>query len=169
MITFLTSIPVFAFAWRISSDLPTAVTTLVGFLFGGLLFGPDLDVASKQYYRWGFFRFLWYPYQAFFKHRSRWSHGLLFGTLLRVIYFAGALTLLSFFLAYIFAIYREQDLPRLAEFIASWNVLIDFIKTNLGENALPAFFFGTWLGATSHTLTDLAISYVKTGKVKNIL
>jgi uncharacterized metal-binding protein len=168
-ITILLSFLVSAFAWKISNDLSVVTTIAIGFLFGGLLFGPDLDVASKQYYRWGIFRFLWYPYQVFFKHRSRWSHGLLFGTLFRIVYFAGALTLLSFILAYAIAIYREQDLPHLVEFIKSWSMLIDFIQANFGKNVLSVFFLGTWLGAASHTLTDIAISYVKTGKIKKLL
>jgi uncharacterized metal-binding protein len=165
-ITILISIPVFAFAWKISNNLLIAIITLTGFLFGGLLFGPDLDVPSKQYYRWGIFRFLWYPYQVLFKHRSRWTHGILLGTFFRIIYFTGAVTLFSFIFAYIIAIYRESDLPRLFEFIAAWHLLIDFVQEKFGENALFIFFFGTWIGAISHTLTDLAVSYVKTGRLK---
>lgn len=34
-----------------------------GFLFGGLMFSPDLDIYSIQYQRWGFLRWIWLPYQ----------------------------------------------------------------------------------------------------------
>jgi len=33
------------------------------FLFSGLMFGPDLDLYSVQYKRWGPLRLLWIPYQ----------------------------------------------------------------------------------------------------------
>ncbi len=33
------------------------------FLFSGLMFGPDLDIYSVQYKRWGYLRWLWIPYQ----------------------------------------------------------------------------------------------------------
>ena len=65
----------------------------IAFVFGGVMFGPDLDTVSRQYSRWFVFRFLWYPYRTFFKHRSRFSHGLIFGALVRVVYFLGVLTI----------------------------------------------------------------------------
>ncbi|MBL0239596.1 MAG: DUF2227 family putative metal-binding protein [Chloracidobacterium sp.] len=60
---------------------------------GFLVWRPDVrarprhDLAS--YSRWSVFRIIWFPYRHFFKHRSRFSHGLLFGALFRVIYFLG--------------------------------------------------------------------------------
>ena len=81
-VTFLFVAPTLAAAWSVSGSIPLALIVGFGFLFGGLMFGPDLDTVSKQYSRWSIFRLLWYPYQVFFKHRSRWSHGLIFGTFL---------------------------------------------------------------------------------------
>ena len=46
---------------------------------------PQLDVTSKPFYRWSFLRFLWIPYQNI-PHRSILSHGLIIGTLIRVLY-----------------------------------------------------------------------------------
>lgn len=79
--------------------LPTAVLSLGlsrsplfalicsgAFLFSGLMFGPDLDVPSCQYRRWGWLRWLWLPYQKSIPHRSVWSHGLVVGTVLRLGY-----------------------------------------------------------------------------------
>ena len=129
------------------------------------MFGPDLDTQSKQYTRWSFFRFLWYPYQAFFAHRSRWSHGLIFGTFLRVVYFMGAMTLLSFIITYILAAYSGGTLPNLMEFARTWRQIGEFIRANLGEYAFTAAFVGLWLGAASHTLTDMAGSFVKHGRI----
>jgi uncharacterized metal-binding protein len=35
-----------------------------GFLFGGLMLGPDLDIHSIHYKRWGWFRWIWLPYRG---------------------------------------------------------------------------------------------------------
>ncbi|MGP1375293.1 MAG: metal-binding protein [Almyronema sp.] len=66
-----------------------------GFLFGGFMFGPDLDVRSLHSRRWGWFRWIWVPYRGSLKHRSRFSHGPLMGTVVRVVYLALWLALLG--------------------------------------------------------------------------
>ena len=58
-----------------------------GYLFSGMMFGPDLDIRSIQYKRWGIIRGIWLPYRRFLRHRSAWSHGFLLGTFVRLIYF----------------------------------------------------------------------------------
>ena len=168
-ITFLFVAPIFAAAWKITENIPISAVITVAFLFGGLMFGPDLDTMSKQYTRWSLFRFLWYPYQKVFPHRSRWSHGLVFGTLLRVVYFMGVLTIVSFFAAYILAIYTGGDLPRIVEFAQTWKQIGEYIRTNIGDYAMPSVFAGLWLGAASHTFTDMAGSFVKTGRITEFL
>lgn len=57
-----------------------------GYLFSGLMFGPDLDIYSRQYQRWGPLRWIWLPYRHSMRHRSVLSHGPLIGTVGRVIY-----------------------------------------------------------------------------------
>lgn len=168
-ITFLFAAPVFAAAWKITENTAVSAVVTFAFLFGGLMFGPDLDTMSKQYTRWGILRFLWYPYQAFFAHRSRWSHGLVFGTLLRVIYFMGALTLTAFVTVYLYASYIGGDLPRIAEFTRVWLDIGEYVRANVGEYFLPSVFVGLWLGAASHTLTDMAGTFVKTGRITEFL
>jgi len=168
-ITFLLVAPTFAAVWVLTKNTAIAGVITFGFLFGGLMFGPDLDTMSKQYTRWGILRFLWYPYQTFFAHRSRWSHGLVFGTLLRVVYFMGALTLVAFIAVYCYAAYTGGDLPRIAEFAGVWREIGENIRTNIGEYFLPSVFIGLWLGAASHTLTDMAGSFVKTGRITEFL
>jgi uncharacterized metal-binding protein len=169
VVTFLLAAPVLVAAWKLTENIPASAAVAVAFLIGGLMFGPDLDTHSKQYTRWSVFRFLWYPYQAFFKHRSRWSHGLVFGTFLRVVYFMGALTLVSFFVAYLFAVYAGGDLPNLLEFTKYWREIGDYVRANIGENAFLSVFLGLWLGAASHTLTDIAGTFVKIGRVSEFL
>lgn len=168
-ITFLFVAPTFAAAWKMTESFPLSLIVTVAFAFGGLMFGPDLDTHSKQYTRWGVFCYLWYPYQAFFKHRSRWSHGLIFGTLLRIVYFMGALTLLSFMPVFLLAWYAGGDLPNLMEFTKAWTSIGEFVRADIGEYAFFSVFVGLWLGAASHTLTDMAGSFVKTGRITEFL
>ena len=168
-VTFFLTAPIFAAAWKTAESVPLASIVAGAFLFGGLMFGPDLDTLSKQYTRWGFLRLLWYPYQAFFKHRSRWSHGLVFGTFLRVVYFVGVLTLLSFLAVFLFAAYTGGDLPDLLKFTKTWGSIGEYVRANFGEYAFPSLFIGLWFGAASHTLTDMAGSFVKHGRIGEFL
>src|SRR5438270_13476751 len=110
-ITFMLAAPAAAAAYAATRQLPAAVIVGLTFVFGGLMFGPDLDTVSRQYSRWGVLRLLWFPYRSFFSHRSRFSHGLLFGALLRVFYFAGVVTLVLFAAAYLYASYTGGRLP----------------------------------------------------------
>jgi uncharacterized metal-binding protein len=167
-VTVLLAIPIFAVTWLISGNLIFAAVVSIASLFGGLIFSPDLDTYSKQYTRWGIFRVVWLPYRAFFKHRSRWTHGILFGTLLRTIYLMGALTLLAFLIVFFSAIYHNGNLPNLLLITQEWQRLGEFISRYLGANFAWLVFFGLWLGGVSHSLTDIAGTYVKTGKVKGM-
>ncbi|HXG85310.1 MAG TPA: metal-binding protein [Pyrinomonadaceae bacterium] len=165
-VTFLLVAPTFAAAWQITESVPLASIITVAFLFGGLMFGPDLDTMSKQYTRWSFFRYLWYPYQVFFPHRSRWSHGLIFGTFLRIVYFMGAVTLLSFLLTCAFAAFLGESSGNLMEFTRTWIQIGETVREGVGENTLLSVFIGLWIGAASHTLTDLAGTFIKTGRMR---
>ncbi len=168
-ITFLTTAPILGLAWISLNNLSAAIVVAIAFLFGGLMFGPDLDTKSVQYSRWGIFRSIWFPYKGVFKHRSRWSHGLIFGTLFRVIYFIGAITLLSFLIAFLFAAYTKGEIPQFVEFVQMWSRIGDLARQNLGQNIFYFIFAGLWLGAASHTITDMAGSYVKTGRIMEFL
>jgi uncharacterized metal-binding protein len=163
-ITFFLIAPILAASFIVTKNAAVSAIITFAFVFGGLMFGPDLDTRSKQYTRWSIFRFLWYPYQVFFAHRSRWSHGFLFGALLRVIYFMGVLTLLSFLVSYIFSAYAGGALPDLMEFAKTWRQIGEFVRQNFGEFAFLYTFVGLWLGAASHTLTDIAGTFIKTGR-----
>jgi len=168
-ITVLLAIPIFAAAWIISRDLTIAAVIAVASLFGGLVFGPDLDTYSKNYTRWGIFRVIWFPYRAVFKHRSRFTHGILFGTLLRTIYLMGVLTVIAFLVACVSAIYSHGNLPGIASVAAEWQKLGEWTARYLGRYFAWFVFLGLWLGGFSHSLTDIAGTYVKTGKVKAML
>lgn len=169
VVTFVLAVPTFFLTWRVTDNLALAISLTGAFLFGGLMFGPDLDTQSVQYTRWGIFRFLWYPYKVAFAHRSRWSHGLVFGTLFRVVYFAGALTMFGAVIFYSAAIARNGAPPDLAQIRELWETVGVWTRENVGDFALVAIFVGLWLGAASHTVTDFAGTFLKTGKVKDVL
>lgn len=140
-----------------SSNLTLLVSG--GFLFGGLMFGPDLDTYSRQFQRWGWFRWIWMPYQNGLNHRSFLSHGPLVGTAVRLIYliaWIGFLAIPSLILSQFWA--RDWTLG--AAFQEMWRSL----STHYVEAI--ALFIGLDLGATSHTLSDLLVSTHKRFQTK---
>ncbi|HKP68008.1 MAG TPA: DUF2227 family putative metal-binding protein, partial [Pyrinomonadaceae bacterium] len=100
------------------------------------------------------------------RHRSRWSHGLVFGTILRVIYFMGVLTCAAFALAYLYGAYAGGRLPGISDLSSVWAQVRVYSESLLGEYGIVALFVGMWLGAASHTITDIAGTYVKTGRAR---
>jgi len=133
--------------WQTRSS---GVTLLVagGFLFGGLMFGPDLDIYSRQYQRWGWLRWIWLPYQKSLRHRSLWSHGLIVGTTLRVLYLSCLLAIASLFAVVI--------LEKLGNMAFNWEALTKNVERSLvsyGTEFL-SLFVGLELGAMSHSLSD---------------
>lgn len=165
-ITLLLAVPIFAGTFVATRDAWLSSIVSAGFVFGGLMFGPDLDTVSTQYSRWKIFRFLWIPYRKFFRHRSRWSHGLVFGTFLRVVYFMGAMTLVAFLAVFAYSSYLGGSLPGFWEFPRVWGRLREYADLILGAYGLVGLFAGLWTGAASHTFTDLAGTYIKTGRAR---
>lgn len=119
------------------------------FLFSGLMFGPDLDIYSIQFKRWGKLRWIWLPYQNNLRHRSLLSHGFFIGTTLRVVYILGVLILIG-----IPGVTVSQLIWGM-----NWNwqdfakQLVHWIAKDYQEEAI-ALFFGLELGAMSHSLSD---------------
>lgn len=168
-ITFLLAAPTFAAAYGITRDAWTGAVVALAFIFGGLMFGPDLDTVSRQYSRWSLLRFFWIPYRRFFKHRSRFSHGLIVGALLRVVYFLGVLTLVVYLAAVIRALLTGESLTDPNDIVRVWQPIGEFIHRWFGDNFLLTVFVGLWLGAASHTFTDMADSFIKTGRIAKFL
>lgn len=142
-------------AFYATLNISLTVITCIGFLLGGFMMGPDLDIHSVQYKRWGPLRWIWYPYQASLKHRSRWSHGPLIGTIIRVVYFALWLGILGLVIVEVMNALWDAQL--------TWNDLRDTvhfsIKTYLWE--WVALVIGLELGALSHYASDWIGSNVK--------
>jgi uncharacterized metal-binding protein len=162
-ITFILAAPTFLVAWGLTGNPALSLLATVAMLFGGLMFGPDLDIQSRQYTRWGVFRFLWWPYRVMFRHRSRWSHGIIFGTLIRVVYFALVLALLVVGAVYLRATLVGGAMPSADELAQAWRAIEGNVRQYIGRHAVWAVLAGLWWGAASHTLADVAWSVLRKG------
>lgn len=118
------------------------------FLFSGLMFGPDLDLHSRPYRRWGPLRWLWIPYQKTLRHRSLLSHGPIIGTMLRVLYLGSWLGIIG-----IFALGIAQLVWSVGW---NWQLLAHLAKTSLTQYTAEwfALVLGLELGAMSHSVSD---------------
>jgi uncharacterized metal-binding protein len=160
LITFIVAAPTAAVAYHLTRDWAITLITTSAMIFGGLMFGPDLDIQSRQYARWGPLKFLWWPYKVMLPHRSRLSHSILLGTLIRVIYFLAVVTL-----AVALALYARDwylggagvGAGGFSDALARvWEVF-----AHIKRAYLIAGFAGLWLGATSHTVSDVLGSFFK--------
>jgi uncharacterized metal-binding protein len=126
-----------------------------GFLFSGLMFGPDLDLYSFHYQRWGILRWLWRPYQKAIKHRSMWSHGPIIGTIGRILYLSlwvGLCGLIYLKICHLAGAktYTQQQ-------------LVAILQQSIAVHApiYLALFCGLELGAMSHYMSDWLVSTFK--------
>jgi uncharacterized metal-binding protein len=120
-----------------------------GYIFSGMMFGPDLDIRSIQYKRWGMIRGIWLPYRKFFRHRSAWSHGFILGTCLRLTYLCIIIAWFSIFAVAIAQLCFGFD----------WNWQ-NFVREQLHlvirkyPRESMALFCGLEIGAMSHSISD---------------
>ena len=143
-ITIILGVPTFTVTWGLTGNLTLALVSTCAMLFGGFMFGPDLDIQSRQYTRWGVFRFLWLPYRMLFRHRSRWSHGIIFGTLIRVLYFAAVLTLVTAAAVYLRAMLVTGAPPSFDEIAQAWWAIEASVRQSVGGHAAWAGLAGLW-------------------------
>ena len=61
------------------------------------------------------------------------------------------------------------DLPNLLAMTKTWESIGNLVRSNIGDYAMPSLLLGLWLGAASHTMTDMAGTFIKTGKVGEFL
>ena len=136
-----------------NSDLTLIVAG--GFLFSGLMLSPDLDLRSRPFKRWGWLRWIWLPYQKMMRHRSIFSHGLLIGTTLRVLYLVSWVVVLTVIIVAIVQWLGNEPLP--------WQQFTQTVVRSLFsyQVELMALFVGLELGATSHSLADWSGSAYK--------
>ena len=127
-----------------------------GFLFSGLMFGPDLDIYSIQFQRWGKLRWLWLPYQKLLRHRSLLSHGFLIGTTIRLLYLLSLMLIVT-----IFVVALAQSI---GGFYWNWQEFGQTIARGIIGKYRPeaiATFAGLELGAMSHSVSDTLSSNYK--------
>ena len=132
---------------------PAEVAVITGaYFFAGMMFSGDLDIESKQFYRWRILRFIWIPYQRMFHHRSEFTHGALLGTIVRLLYFAVVVSL-----AWPVAHYALRR-----EFLSPIDVALQ-IGGFINQNRQLSFliFGGLFLGAASHSIADKFVSFAK--------
>ena len=112
------------------------------------MLGPDLDILSIQYKRWGPIRWIWLPYQIAIKHRSTLSHGPIIGTALRVVY-------LSVWIA-LFALVTVEVLNLVWDAQLTWEKLQTPFRYLLRRYFIEwvAVIIGLELGAISHSASD---------------
>ena len=131
------------------------LVVLGGFMFGGLMFGPDLDIYSRQFQRWGWFRWIWLPYQQSLRHRSFLSHGPISGTTLRVVYLMVFIAAATGLILLILASFSNLSV--------NWGDIWARVRQNMSTYAREffAWFVGCELGAMSHYLSDWTSSTYK--------
>jgi uncharacterized metal-binding protein len=140
-------------------------TTLIissGYLFSGLMFGPDLDIHSRQFIRWGIFRIFWLPYQRFFRHRSFFSHGIIIGTVIRCLYLSSAILFIVLLIMTIGEIIDLEviKLPNIIKLVQKYwqRYPLDWLS----------LFIGLELGALSHTMSDWGKTTIRKVKTKGL-
>ncbi len=126
-----------------------------GFLFSGLMFGPDLDIVSCQFKRWGPLRCIWLPYQKSLRHRSFWSHAPLIGTTLRLAYLGLWLGLVTGLVTMV--LYYGWRISW--SWTDTYTTLGNLAKQYPGEGLV--LYMGLELGAISHSLSDWGSSAYK--------
>lgn len=160
-ITFVCLVPVVVLGLLISRDFFLTLILAATFVFSGLMFGPDLDIHSVQYNRWGCFKPLWLPYRKMLRHRSIFSHGPVIGTVLRLIYLLTIVIVLAMVGVAIAQI--------IWGFPWNWQTFIhnvvNLIATKYNSQAITAGI-GLELGAMSHALSDSLVSAYKRSRKK---
>ena len=130
LITLVVSPVVVGAAYYFTKDVKTTAIIFVLYLFSSLMFNGDLDTNSSPYNRWFILKMIWIPYQLMFGHRSIFTHGLVIGTLIRMIYVG----LIPFTIFY---------------FTSDINII-----SYLNIEVLTILFIGLESGSAVHTISD---------------
>jgi hypothetical protein len=69
----------------------------------------------------------------------------------------------------IISTYSGGGIPSATAFTQEWKHFGETGVQRFGLSTLVAAFVGVWAGAASHTFTDIAGSYIKTGRVGKAL
>jgi uncharacterized metal-binding protein len=132
--------------WGFQWPFPESGLVTFGTFIGGFFLSPDLDTRSRPFYRWGLFRWIWWPYQWVIKHRSGLSHGIFLASWLRLIYLTLVLSLLYIGLS---AWLQQQGILHPYE---PKTQVLHFLHTHLRDIAWLGL--GLWCGAFLHIALD---------------
>ncbi|HNG94730.1 MAG TPA: metal-binding protein [Acidobacteriota bacterium] len=164
LITYILAIPTAVAFFLLTRNPGLTLLGTGAMLFSGLMFGPDLDTRSVQYFRWGIFRGIWIPYQRLCGHRSRLSHGILFSTFFRIFYFLAILTAILAITLFIQNIWvlgmpptADQGVKVVQESLFRMLKLIQ----SFDKRILILTVAGLWIGAMTHSVSDFLGSTFK--------
>ncbi len=130
LITILTA-PVIAVAtYYFTRDIKTTTIVIVAFLFASFMFNGDLDTNSSPYNRWWILKMFWIPYQLMFDHRSIFTHGIIIGTVIRLLYVG------------------------IVPVIYLWSTNKQYILNNVDPMQALFVFIGLELGSAIHSIAD---------------
>jgi uncharacterized metal-binding protein len=138
--------------WRLAGIFTAA------YVFAGYACAGDLDLCSREYRRWGPLRILWWPYQKAVPHRSRLSHGLVLGGVVRIIYLAAVSTLLGWGAVWVYGQLGHRVDPDAATG-AEWRSLFGLARAHPAWTL--ALLAGFVLAGTTHSVADIVWSGAK--------
>jgi uncharacterized metal-binding protein len=147
-ITLLLLLPLAGAGFLGSGSMRLTLLLLSCYLFSGFLFGPDLDIHSLQYKRWGWLRWLWLPYRSMIRHRGWLSHGFLIGTIFRLFYFGSFLLLTAMIVLSMVQLFAPWHWDW-----RTWPKQIIILSSHYPQEAI-AMLIGLELGAMSHSCSD---------------
>lgn len=129
-ITSITTPLIGVFSYIVTKDVKTTAILMSTYLFASLMFNGDLDMPSRPFNRWWLFKIIWIPYQIIFNHRSIFTHGLVIGTIIRILYL-GIIPFIILFLK------------------GNLDILL-----NINLQIIFSIFIGLELGSAIHTISD---------------
>jgi len=116
--------------YYITKDWKSTGFIFTAYLFASIMFNGDLDANTCSYNRWWLLKLIWIPYQLMFHHRSIFTHGLIIGTVIRILY-------ISIIPVIILSIKGDFNVIR-----------------NIDTHLLLLLFIGLESGAAVHTIAD---------------
>lgn len=137
---------------------------IVGYVFGTRYNGPDLDVKSRLYYRWGILKFIWRPYQKTFSHRSIFTHGIIIGDIIRYLYLVVVFGIGYLFLEFIM---NKFGITKWLETISIYHHAKEMLTTFFSQQNewmkyfIASLFIGNTVASTVHIITDHTVSKAK--------
>lgn len=131
---FITILVLVLFFYNLINDI-SILYFVLGFMIGTFYLGPDLDLRSNLYYRWGALRFIWHPYHKLLSHRSPWSHFPLLSDIVRYIWI-GMMYFVFFLSPYVVSKYVLEDMHYMNAAYLLLTIAV-VLYVNATKNKLP--------------------------------